>query len=511
MIIPKSSPRPARRTSLTTSSRKRFTFKKPSWNVKDQEPVADACKEEEATSSSISTAEKKDLEPVDAFLEKAFEADSDETEQPARKKRNILEEGLEPVMHVTEERLNEEELERKNLESVAKKVNALERLEKLERPFQRVLDVSADVPTRTPGLETFSDVSRKLSPVSPHFSANALDTQLSGRSATTTNAAQDREAQKSILSALDKKITVFKGQQDAKIVQGFLERYERYCLHARLSDETIISLLVVYLDTEVQNVWWDYFHIHDLPVLRQTAIDQDVPCWPLVRKAFRMEFTPKDFVLEATRRLHSLNTNGGLANYVRQFKITSASIPDIGELELLRTIESALSPVHRDYLDSHKDYVRTSRTALHLLQDYAERHEKIKTNPVQRHERHHGNQTSRPPMTTDRKVQCYKCNRFGHVSSECRSQSRPRVNNIRDRAAAKPSHANATTVWTEASLRDFKAYPQATDEMKAFIRAKNGCTWCRKLHVEPGHLAETCRNKYLEERGKRGQDFHPRR
>ena len=292
-------------------------------------------------------------------------------------------------------------------------------VQKVETEFPRS---SLEVTTSPTKPDVFNARKAYLSPAVAG-TTTVPQTQLNGET--------DREVQKSILDAVQKKIGTYNGHKNAKTIKEFIERFERYCTLAKLHDRTQVSLLPIYLDAKAKT-WWDYYAAKVLPVL----LTSDVNAWPIVKTALHLEFMPKDFIIDATKRLHELNLNQGLSAFIQSFRDIAQSIPNIGEDELTRTLEGAITADHRDYLDSHREYCHDSRSALELLQAYAKRHEKKKTYDATR---------------SKNDLICFNCGKVGHKRTDCRLRANPNrvnvhLNSLRDRTATSAKSIGRLTM-----------------------------------------------------------------
>ena len=252
-----------------------------------------------------------------------------------------------PADEFLQKTLNDEPMEETlpNIPMIPVSVEPIDENLELNKPARKKLAVEADRPfdlfPSDQEAETELPRSSLEAPASPMKSDvfNARKAYLLPAVAATTvpqtqlNGKTDREVQKSILDAVQKKIGTYNGHKNAKTIKEFIERFERYCTLAKLHDRTQVSLLPIYLDAKAKT-WWDYYAAKVLPVL----LTSDVNAWPIVKTALHLEFMPKDFIIDATKRLHELNLNQGLSAFIQNFRDIAQSIPNIGEDELTRTL-----------------------------------------------------------------------------------------------------------------------------------------------------------------------------
>ena len=370
----------------------------------------------------------ENLTPADKFLQRTLDDEPTEEQLP-----NIP---MIPISDDVDGNLELNEPARKKLVVEADRpFDLFPSVQEVETEFPRS---SLEVPTSPTKPDVFNARKAYLSPAVAG-TTTVPQTQLNGET--------DREVQKSILDAVQKKIGTYNGYKNAKTIKEFIERFERYCTLAKLHDRTQVSLLPIYLDAKAKT-WWDYYAAKVLPVL----LTSDVNAWPTVKTALHLEFMPKDFIIDATKRLHELNLNNGLSAFIQNFRDIAQSIPNIGEDELIRTLEGAITADHRDYLDSHREYCHDSRSTLELLQAYAERHEKKKTY-----------EKSKSGLV------CFNCGKVGHKRTDCRIRANPNqvnvhLNSLQDCTAPRSSNSSVNTIpvgqcqYTEDEMRDFRRY-----------------------------------------------------
>ena len=63
---------------------------------------------------------------------------------------------------------------------------------------------------------------------------------------------------------------------------------------------------------------------------------------------------------------------------------------------------------------------------------------------------------------------------------------------MKDKRIDAEQAARERIVVTEKNYLDWQLLPNMTANLRAFMREKNGCRYCRALNVPPSHRANTC-------------------
>lgn len=326
---------------------------------------------------------------------------------------------------------------------------------------QPVLPVNPNPPTVEEvlaELERLRAVERNLTGVNHSLSETNQQLQL-------VNATQQtRITRKSALvTAFQSRIEKYNGSPNARTIEAFLEAFEVYIEAAEYTETESIKLFGLYLGNEAKE-WWNYFSKVTLPT---APIPTGTCKWTATKAAFKKEFLPQHHVATLRAQWHALTLRNGLADFVGKFRKLSMQIPDLDEKDIFQTLIAKLDAPTLAHLRAMQ--ITTADAALSELVPYAAL---FAPNRQPYHYRATSQNYKSPQSDSPNPRQ-------QPTPMELDNTQTVEVSALRDNHAPyKPTAPNA--------YQDFQAHPRLTDEIRNYLRANNGCFYCREINTKHG-------------------------
>lgn len=309
----------------------------------------------------------------------------------------------------------------------------------------------------------------------------------------TSTAAEDESRRRTLVKAKGQQCPKYKGQKEAGILHAFLEDYEDYVQTAGFSDAEIIGMFPHYLEGKAKD-WWRTYKAMDYE--RDTL--GYIAKWTLVKESFKLYFLPKNHAAVTRAAIHDLDPKKlGIPKYIDELRSLLLLLPDHTDQEVRDLLYQKLDP--NIYLYLRARGVVTSEDMFNELREWASIQKKDydidrRANRATRPRSYHG---THQRYSTQREVTPMEVDAAYTGPFEKLQKNKK----MKDTAVVKNEHLTVT----ERNYNDFDVFPRLTDKLRAFLRAKNGCFFCRELNSE--HDASHCPAKKAR-RKERAVNFH---
>ena len=349
------------------------------------------------------------------------------------------------------------------------------------KPSQETTVVPTIAAVETPKTDRTQELAMELAVVNAKLE---LLLSMRNNASMTPNSAVDKghasAVKRNLIKDARKSVGEYNGEHNPSIIETFLTNFVEYAEESEFTDASTIRAFGKRLKGKARS-WWTYFKDCTLPDL---GVDTDGKQWPIVEKAFRAHFMPVHYQVEQIGKWHELKMDGGLLNYIRQFRLYMHRLPEVPEFERWNALVYKIDQKAKDFLSLKE--ITTSEKALEALYEYALGHEKdnrrrqrVVLNVV--NSKSTSNKRSAPPS------------RSSHQDKRGRSDRS-------DRSAYEHIAVDMT------NYNNFQAIPRLTKNLIEFLEKHRGCRYCRKLNVPAEHTPTKCANERHQQLGK-SKDF----